>query len=120
MRRIIHALFCSHNVKLLSRLKNVDVAGCNVGGKGALLPTQQFGASLEWIREHQVPCSCNLGPELGYNVLIAPSISARELQWHSAYNAQVHRLSQSAGLPRDRGHLSTVGKCCADQGAAGM
>jgi len=42
-----------HNAKLLSRLKNVDVAGCNVGGKGALLPTQQFGASLEWIREHQ-------------------------------------------------------------------
>ena len=72
MRRIIDSLFCSHNAKLLSRLKNVDVAGCNVGGKGALLPTQQFGASLEWIREHQVPCSCNLGPELGNNVLIAP------------------------------------------------
>ena len=54
MRRKIHSLFCSHNAKLLSRLKNVDVAGCNVGGKGALLPTQQFGASLEWIREHQV------------------------------------------------------------------
>ena len=46
--------------------------------------------------------------------------SARELQWYSAYHAQVHRLSQSAGLPRDRGHLPAVGECGADQGAAGV
>ena len=56
--KLICSLFlCSHNAKLLSRLKNAaaaDLAGSNAGGKGALLPTQQFGASLEWIREHQV------------------------------------------------------------------
>ena len=46
--------------------------------------------------------------------------SARELQWYSAYHAQVHRLSQSAGLPRDGGHLPAVGECGADQGAAGV
>ena len=40
--------------------------------------------------------------------------SARELQWYSTYHAQVHRLSQSAGLPRDRGHLPAVGECGAD------
>ena len=50
-----HVVPCSHNAKLLSRLKNAaDLGGNSVGGKGALLPTQQFGACLEWIREHQV------------------------------------------------------------------
>merc|ERR1712038_629163 len=41
-----------HNAKLLSRLKNHNfVDGGNE--KGAVLPAQQFGASLEWIRDHQ-------------------------------------------------------------------
>jgi Rho GTPase-activating protein 1 len=47
----------SHNAKIVSRLRNPDL-GSQESAK-PILPTQQFGASLEWIRQHQ--------PDGGYN-----------------------------------------------------